>query len=283
MGIGVGAELLMLPLGAMLVLAVVAIFAAFFNRSVAKACAAFVWGLAALFLLVVFSMNDWNLGWVLRLHLEVLAPFVILYCFLLLTAIAFWTPLRRPDSAGPDGGRIAGRPRWILFALALGVVAAAITLWSLHLEEGRNGEKKAQALLAGNAVIQLKRIQIDYQQRRLICTDPKILRYLEERFRRHEPEPHYLGVTYELTLSYEGGGTQSFASYWTDAGDINLFLGEPGEGGRGHGIRLTRPRPQGVDEMVEFLAKPHGEVAGIVMILDADGIRTTRDGSLVAR
>jgi hypothetical protein len=99
----------------------------------------------------------------------------------------------------------------------------------------------------------------------------------------HEPEPNYLGTTYQLSLSYDGGGAQAFASYWTDDGDLNLFLGEPGEGGRGHGIRLTRPRPRGVEELVSFLLKPHREAAGEVLILEAGGSRVERDESLVAR
>jgi hypothetical protein len=120
----------------------------------------------------------------------------------------------------------------MLFALAVGITLAGAVYGIAQLVEGRRGEQKTCALLSGDMNVRLQRIQIDYQQRRVICTDPEVLRYLEERFRRHEPEPDFLGTTYQLSLTYDGGGAQAFTSYWTDTGDFNLFLGEPGEGGK---------------------------------------------------
>src|SRR6185437_2566222 len=98
----------------------------------------------------------------------------------------------------------------------------------VQLIEGWRGEQKTIALLSGEPNVRLKRLQIDYQQRRLVCTDPEVLRYLEERLRNHDPHYRELGTTYELSLSFEGGGNQSFFTYWSNSGDFNLFLGSPG-------------------------------------------------------
>jgi hypothetical protein len=280
---GRGAEILVLPLGAMALLSIGAVFAAFFSRTAAKVCAGVAVGLAALLLLVILAENRWDLAWLLFLLREATPPILVIYGSVILSVVAVAVPLRRPGAVRPDGERTPARPRWILFALALGITLAGAVYGIAQLAEGRRGEEKTRALLSGDANVRLQRIQIDYHQQRVICTDPEVLRYLEERFRRHEPEPDFLGTTYQLSLTYDGGGTQAFASYWTDTGDFNLFLGEPGEGGKGHGIRLTHPRPRGVEELITFLVKSHRDVAGSVLILEAGGTRMERDESLVAR
>jgi hypothetical protein len=280
---GRGAEILLLPLGATALLSVVAVFAAFFNRTAARACAGAAYGFVVLFLLIVLQMNRWDVRWLLVVAPEAPYPFAILGGSLLLSAIAVWAPLRRPDARRPDGGRVPGRPRWGFLALALCVTVVGTGYGVAQLFDGHRGEEKTRALLAGDPTVRLRRVQIDYQQRRVICTDPEVLRYLEDRIRGHEPEPDYPGTTYQLALSYDGGGAQAFASYWSDTGDFNLFLGEPGEGGTGYGIRLTRSRPRGAEELVNFLLKPYREVAGEVLILEAAGSRIERDESLVAR
>lgn len=180
------------------------------------------------------------------------------------------------------GEGTSGRPRKLLAVLGC-LAATGVGYGAFQVLDGRRGEEKTQALLAGDSNVSLRHLQIEHQQRRLVCTDPEVLRYLEERFRAHEPEPRYLGTSYSMALSYADGGSQTFAAYLTDDGDFNFFLGEPGEGGRGHGIRLPRPRPRGVDELVAFLHKPHEEVAGEVLILEAGGSRVEWDGSLVVR
>lgn len=280
---GRGTEVLLLPLGAMAVLSIAAVFAAFFNRTAARACAGLVVALAALFLLIILTANRGDLGWLLALLVGASPPILILYASLLLSAVAVWAPLRHPDRGRPGTGSASGRPRWGFLALAVCVTAAVAGYGITRSVDSRRGEEKTRALLAGDPAVRLREVRIEYQQRRVVCTDPEVLRYLEDRLRRHEPDPDYLGTTYDLALSYNGGGAQSFASYWTDAGDFNLALGDLGEGGRGHGIRLPHPRPRGMEELASFLAKPNREAAGSVLILVSGGSRVERDESLVAR
>jgi hypothetical protein len=280
---GKGLDGLIIPLGAAALLSISAVYAAFFNRTAAKVLAALAVGLVALLLLLILSINRWNFEWLFFLLREPLSINIVIYGSLTLSAVAVGVPLRRLGAVRPDGERMPGRPRWMLFALVAGATLAGAGYGISQLVEGRRGEGKTRALLSGDVNVRIQRIQIDYQQRRLICTDPEVLRYLEKRFRNHEPEFQFSGATYQLTLSFDGGGTQAFASYWDDNGDFNLFLGEAGEGGVGHGIRLTQPRPRGVEKSVNFLSKSIEEVAGSVLILEAGGSRIERDESLVAR
>jgi hypothetical protein len=273
MGMGRGAEILIVPFGAMAIFTIAAVLAAFFHRTAARMCAGAAIGLAVLLMLAILAGNHWNPLRILNLLMEASPPILVLFGCLILSMVAAFAPLRHPKTVRPDGRWMPARPRWSLFALALGLTLAGTLYGTFQLVNGRHGEEKTRAMLAGNASVRLKRMQIDYQQRRVICNDPEVLRYLESRFRSYERDPDYLGTSYQLTLTFEGGGCQSFASYWTDAGDFNFFLGEPGEGGTAHGIRLPQPRPRGVEELVRFLAKPYQDVSGSVLILEEGGSR----------
>lgn len=280
---GGGAELLILPIGAMAFFSTVACFAAFFNRTVARVCAGVAIVIIALFVLLILQMNRWNFGWLFYLLAEASLPFVVLYASVLLSLVAVLAPLRHSHKVHPDGSQTPGGPRWVLFAIACCAATLLGGYGVAQLVEGSRGEQKTIALLSGDASIRLKQIQIDNQQRRLICSDPEILRYLEERFRNFDPNRRQLGTTYRLSLTYQDGGTQSFATYWSDTGDFSLFIGDAGEGGKCHGILLTQPRPRAVDELIGFLLADHQEIAGTILRLEAGGSRVERDESLVAR
>lgn len=280
---GRGFEILIVPLGAAALLSIMAVFAAFFNRTAAKLCVGGTLGIIALFLLLIMMENRWNFGWMLFLLMEASWPFLIMYGSLLLSAVAIWAPLRRPGLIRPDGTVGFGRPKWRLLLLASGITVMGTAYGVSQWIDGQRGEEKTRKLLAGDRNLLLSQMGVEYQQRRVICTDPEVLRYMEERFRTHEPDPQFLGTSYELLLTYEGGGSQAFYCYCNDTGDINVYLGEPGEGGIGHGIHFTHPRPRGVEELVSFLLKPYREVAGSVLILEAGGSRIEQDKSLIAR
>jgi hypothetical protein len=280
---GAGAELLILPIGAMAFFSSVAFFAAFFNRTVARVSAGVAIVIVALFLLLILQMNRWNFGWLFYLLTESSFPFVVLYGSVLLSLVAVLAPLRHAHKALPDGSQTPGGPRWVLFAIACCGATLLVGYGVAQLVEGSRGEQKTIPLLSGQPNIRLKQIQIDYQQRRLICNDPEVLRYLEERFRTFDPNRRELGTTYRLSLSYEDGGTQSFSTYWSDSGDFSLFVGDPGDGGKCHGILLTHPRPRAVDELISFLLKDHQDIAGTILILEAGGSRVERDDCLVVK
>ena len=274
---------MLLPLGGMALLAVAGVFAAFFSRTAAWVCAGPAFGLEALFLLAALGLNDWSFWGLLDAIQAVPSVFAVLGGSVLMSLVAVRAPLRRPGSVGRDGRRTPDRPRWVVLVLAAMVTAAGVGYGVAEIIDGQRGGQKTRAILAGDPNARLRQVRVEFQQRRVVCTDPEVLRYLEARFRGREPEPGHLGAAYQLTLTYDGGGSQAFESYWTDTGDFVLFLGEAGEGGKGHGVRLVRPRPRGVDEGANFLLKTNRVAAGGVLILEAGGSRIERDESLVAR
>lgn len=260
---GRGAELLILPLGAMALLSLCAFFAAFFNRTATRVLAGLSLGIAGLFLLLILQTNRWNFEWLFFLLRQASLPFIVLYASVLLSFVAVLAPLRRGEKISPSMGKEPARPRWVVFGIACGVTTLLAGFGMAQLVDSWRGEWKTIALLSGDANVRLIRLQVDYQQRRLVCSDPIVLRYLEERFRKYDPNRRELGTTYQMSLSYEGGGTRSFATYWGDSGDFALFIGDAGEGGKGHGILLT---PQGLGllnawstSFVKTLAKRLGQ------------------------
>ena len=113
-------------------------------------------------------------------------------------------------------------------------------------------------------------MQIDYQQIRVICTNPSTLRYLENCLRRHEEPRHGPKTTYELTLEYEGGGRATFGSYWHKSG-FWLGLSENDiDHGELQGVSLAPPVPTEVEEIVGLLTQPEKH-EGTVLIIEPDG------------
>ena len=260
-----------------------AVFAAFFDRAAAKVCAAVVVGIVALELLVILVVNRWNFAWLLFLLLEASPPMLIIYGSLFLSVVAIGVPLRSPAVVHPDGARTPEKPRWKLFALVVVITLAGIVFALAKVAESRRNEQMTRALLSGDTSIRLRQVQVDNQQRRVICTDPAVLRYLEERFRGQETGHAINGTWYHFSLFFDGGGTQELEASWADSGDFEVDLGDPEDGGTAHVVRLDQPRPQGLEVLIGFLNKPISEVAGAVLILDGDGSRIERDESLVAR
>src|ERR1019366_8670831 len=165
---GAGAELLVIPIGAMGFFSIVAFFAAFFDRTVARICAGLVFVIIALFLLVILQGNRWNFSWLLFLLVEASFPFVVLYSSAFLSLLAIFAPLRHTDKLLPDGSSMAGGPRWVIFAIACCATTVLASYGIGQLIESHRGEQKTIALLSGEPNIRLKRLQIDYQQRRLV-------------------------------------------------------------------------------------------------------------------
>src|SRR5438034_1200942 len=71
----------------------------------------------------------------------------------------------------------------------------------------RRGIERTESLLGGDTAVQLTSVEIRYRQRRVHCSDPDALRYLEECFREGDQHPGLGGgVTYLLRLQFAGGG-----------------------------------------------------------------------------
>lgn len=277
---GGAADILIFPIGAMCLFAVAAFFAGFFSRFAALILAGLVLAIDLLFVLVIFQGSHWNVSWMHHLFTQ---PdfFGIVFGPAFLSIVGVLAPLRRAGIPRADGQRTPARPRWAIFVVASLATTFVLGYGAWLLLDTWIGERNTVALLSGNADIRMSSFKIKHQQRLVKCSDPAVLRYLEGRIRQHDPKYQGMGTTYGLSISYEGGGTASFATYWNE-GNFSLYIGEAGEGGKGHGILLVHPRPGAVDELVHFLERDHREVAGTILILEPDGSRFERDESLVA-
>jgi hypothetical protein len=171
----------------------------------------------------------------------------------------------------------------VLVPLLLILVVALSDAGSLWYAENARGEQKTQALLSGDANVHLERLRIEWGQRRVICTDPQVLGYLEARFRQYNPNPvvaRDLCGSYEWTLSYQGGGRHAIMTTLYDGG---ILLDFDSDFPSRHEVSFPEPRPAAVDIVVKFLHRPYQEVKGIVLIVEPQGILQKYDDSLVAR
>jgi hypothetical protein len=145
------------------------------------------------------------------------------------------------------------------------------------------GLSKAQALVQGDQTVALESVQIDSQQRRVVCTDPVALRYLEDCLRHSDPDRKAWGTSYRVQFRFVGGGTLDAFTYWSEDG---FSISMPDEDGTGEhwptrGIVFQPPLPLAVAEMVDFLEHPRQEVKSNVLILEPGGTRREFDRALV--
>jgi hypothetical protein len=175
--------------------------------------------------------------------------------------------------------------RWLAlaaFAVALGTYGVWCGVEGRHAQVG---VAKLEALLRGDPTPQLESVEIDYQQRRVRCSDPDALRYLERCFREGDKRPGLGGGTwYRLRLRFAGGGQVDATTYWSD-NRFRLYMPyqEPDTGEEPRVRVAFRPSvPVPVAEMLAFLDRPWQEVKGVVLVVEPGGVRREFERSLVA-
>ncbi len=82
----------------------------------------------------------------------------------------------------------------------------------------RRGVAKTEALLRGDDTVQLAAFAVEYQQRRVHCSDPESLRYLERCIREHAPTTFDDRITYRVSLRFAGGGRLVVRTDWSSGG-----------------------------------------------------------------
>ena len=244
----------------------------------------FLLGLSCLILVYIFYKNQWSLEWLTFAFSddELKHPLVSsVVASVLMSIIAICYPLRVPKAElGRTGIIRTEHPRWGLFALAVSITLAGIIYWVEHFIDEYRGEEKTRALLAGDENIKLRSIQIEYQMRRIECSDPTVLRYLEEQFRlKRTDAPVHPSTTYLLTMTYAGGGKCSILISWYTDDALSLYLEDLGVAEEKRGILLIRPRPEGIDKIINFLGMHDSDTPGSVLILGKGGSRVERDPS----
>ena len=151
-----------------------------------------------------------------------------------------------------------------LLALPLGVIGWVV--------DWHRGVAHFKSLLAGDEEIAITRLKITSQQRRLVCTDPKVLAYFASQLRQRQPVPDV------------GSWTSYYATFDLSTGrDIGMLfsLGDnhfklkvpdgillPSEHDTDY-IVLSEPIPQRVCQIWAFLDSPYREVAGLSLYVEA--------------
>jgi hypothetical protein len=169
--------------------------------------------------------------------------------------------------------------------LVLGLLVLRLLLGSPGEVKARfQGRAKTRALLSGAADSQFELVQLENQQRRVIITNSGVLRYLEQQFRQQDAtNPYsYCRTSYQVLLSYGGGGRDSVYSLWSTEG-VALHLSSADPAWPTHGIPFRPPIPPAFAEVLLFLSKSVGDVAGTVLILDEEGVRYVQDASLIVK
>jgi hypothetical protein len=268
---------LLLTLSASFGFLVCSVFAAIFSREVARVFAALCIGAICCSELLTAGSNRWNIGYLGFVPVEPSSAFGFYFGSVLLSLVAAFVPLRYEDPSKPRTYRL----RWGLFVLVYVPMLLLVAYAAVEFIGYIGGHDKTRALLHGDKDVRLARFEIDNNQRRVICTDPEVLRYLESRMSQNERRYRESGIGYQMTVHYEGGGNHSFLADWTDH-DVALYP-EGGDGRVPNLILLPRPMSPRVEELIEFLMSELRISAGKVMILEPGGIRYERNERLIAR
>ncbi|MCE9564129.1 MAG: hypothetical protein K8U57_18960 [Planctomycetes bacterium] len=174
--------------------------------------------------------------------------------------------------------------RFILVAFFVVFGSFQFATWRKEFMETEEGIEKIKLLIRGKETVQLASFEIYYQQRRVRCSDPEALRYLESclwKSRRKSLEN--AGLTYRLRLQFAGGGSVDACTYWSPEGFHLYVPGDTpaGDGGSPSGVVVFKsPMPASIKVMIDFLQSPNDMVMGTVLILEGGGMRRENDPSI---
>ena len=149
----------------------------------------------------------------------------------------------------------------------------------------RRGLARTEALLRGDEKVRLHAFEVVYQQRRVRCTDPESLRYIERCFRENSRADFDDRITYRVSLQFAGGGRLDMRTDWSKGG---FSLCMPGDrllqdGGEPRAwIVFRAPVPSRVQEMINFLNDYYRRARGKVLHLEAGTSWFETDDSLLA-
>jgi hypothetical protein len=269
--------LIHLALVAAVLLSLSSLVVAFFSRRFARFLAVSAVGCLAAFVLLILKMNRWQYDDLPRALRA--APSVTYFAAgaLAVALVGGLFPLApKGDTPTPA---VKWSRRFVLTFVGFPLLCLAC-YGGWWLRETQRGGQKTHALLNGDPGARIKRLQLDSQMRRVICTDPAVLRYLEECFRASDSKRRARGgYYYDLTVEYEGGGRDSFYTDWFKGG-VSVSPGDYDDGPR-YVIAFSLPLPPDLEEVVRFLRKPHQEVQGQVLIVEPGGTHHELDRSLI--
>lgn len=152
--------------------------------------------------------------------------------------------------------------RWLLpfiavVAVICSVVAVADRIASADLDR----------LLSGDTDVSITKIEIQYQQRRVLCSDKTVTSYLSDMMRQSSSPANGNGASYYFTFHFSTGRQYSLCGV-VDATQFSLSVpnARPYELGIStHDIVFRSPTPRRVNEIFHFLVLPWEEVGGLTL------------------
>ena len=146
------------------------------------------------------------------------------------------------------------------------------------------GEVRLVALLDGDQRVGLQSLEINGQQRRVLCTDRDVLHYFKEILTKHPRFDSALGSSYHIRIAFTDGETVNndiFVHAHGFAISVNSRAVE--KGFPTHSVSLISPVPEKVRRIFDFMGEPCEKVAGTILSIEDNKTPEMRfDASLVA-
>jgi hypothetical protein len=144
--------------------------------------------------------------------------------------------------------------------LLLGIALVAAFLYQAYWQSCQ-GEENTAALLDGNQNVRLQRFEIEGQQRRVTCSDPVVLRYLEDCFRtKNDPNQKQSGLTFRLSLVFDDDSRFHREVSWCKENLALFVFQHVGDGPATHNIVFPAPMPPKMKQIIDFLTRPADEL-----------------------
>lgn len=178
-------------------------------------------------------------------------------------------------------GRRLTALRGVVAVATIVSVSAAGALW---IKQRRAGHEMLE-LLNGSPNVKLVGLQVEHQQRRVLCQDPAICEYFVQAM-RFPGLPTGRGGSYLFTFEFASGRVYSAYGSAVETGyTLSIPEANPVElGWDTHMFVYPKPIPSAVDKLITFLTASSDEVAGRVLICDERGtMREELDPTLIPR
>jgi len=172
------------------------------------------------------------------------------------------------------------RPFLRYFRVVFLIIAAlSIAIFSYNLTTNTLAGRDMMALLKGSSDISLTGFTIQGQQRRVVCRDSEVCRFLTACLRHSEGSSYY-GSRYRILFDLSTGRNYDAMNSFAGENGLTLSIPEanPSEYGLStHGVSFPEPVPDKLKQLWAFLDERDENVRGTVLTLDSQGnfTRTT--------
>ena len=169
-----------------------------------------------------------------------------------------------------------------------GLLIVAIIIAISYYLSGR-GERNLIALLNGDKTVEILSLETKNQQRRLVCTDREVLRYITEIILKHPREitnrPSVGGIGHKCCMKFKNGGVYNgYFEVRDDSFTFSIDSQAVEESWPTHLVLLLKPVPEKVRQIFEFLNSNDKNIAGTILIVeDGKAPHKKYDASLVAK